>query len=82
VVPTTVVIVECPEPCDKVTVLPDTGVSLESSRVTVTVEDEVPSSATEAGDADTVDDEPDTGPWNTTWAVSVTGVPSVLSVAV
>jgi hypothetical protein len=57
VVPKAVVMVGEPGPEDfaRVTVLPDTGLSLTSRRVTVTVEVVVPSAVTEVGDALTVE---------------------------
>jgi hypothetical protein len=48
-------IVELPAPCDRVTVLPLTGLLFASKSVTVIVEVVVPSAVTEAGLALTVD---------------------------
>jgi hypothetical protein len=49
-----------PEDFARVTVLPETGLLLASSRVTVTVEVALPSAVTEMGDATTVEVEADT----------------------
>jgi len=55
-------IVELPVPCERVTVLPLTGLLFTSSRVTVIVEVVEPSAVTEVGFAVTVDFVPLTGP--------------------
>ena len=72
-----------PEDFARVTVLPDTGLLLASSRVTVTVEVALPSAVTEMGEATTVEVETDTAPTvKVTVAVCVTVRVSVVSVAV
>jgi hypothetical protein len=74
-----------PEPEDlaSVTVFPDTGLLLASSRVTVMVEVVLPSAGTEVGEAATVDTDADTAPAvNVTVAVCVITIESVESVAV
>ena len=85
VVPFTVVMVGVPAPEDlaSVTVFPDTGLLLASSRVTVMVEVVLPFAVTKVGDATTVDTVEDTAPAvNVTVAVCVTTIESVVSVAV
>ena len=61
--------------------MPDTGVPAVSNNVTVTVDDEDPSFATDPGTAMTVEVIADTGPWKVTWAFWDRRVLSVASVA-
>jgi hypothetical protein len=66
----------------RVTTWPETGVPLASSRVTTTLEDELPLSATEVGVATAVEVEAETGPWKVTVPVLVKVTPPVTSSAV
>ena len=75
--------VELPVPCDRLTVLPLTGLLFASSKVTVMVEVVEPSAVTEVGLALTVDLLPLTAPAvKVTCAVCVIVMVSVVSFAV
>jgi hypothetical protein len=82
VVAFTAVMCELVAPCPKVTLCPETGVPEASSKVTVTVEVDVPLSVTEVGLAVTEEVAGETRPWKVTAAVSVRVTELVVSVAV
>ena len=72
-----------PDPWDKVTLWPGTELPSASSNVTVTVEAEVPLFGTEVGTATTEEIPALTGPGTkVTWAVPLTVISSVVSMAV